>query len=99
MKSPNSYKQAGQSVFMSSIMGLANTLAVAVTFFGVPPLYNKTVPYVQSFTANYYGYGLEDIVALCWFGICACTVFFLSRGSISVALMMGGTAFAIRFLS
>jgi len=93
------YKQAGQSVFMSSIFGLANTLAVIVTFFGVPPLYGNTVGFVQRFTAQYYGYGLEDLVALGWLGICACTVFFLSRGSISVALMMGGTAFALRFLA
>lgn len=95
----NNHKEASRNVFMSSIMGLANTLAVAVTFFGVPPVYGRTLPYIQDFTTHHYGQGFEDLVTLGWFGICTCTIFFLSRGSLSVALMMGGTAFALRFLA
>lgn len=95
----NKNKESGRDVFMSSIAGLSSTLAVAITFFGVPPVYNRTLPYVQSFTAHYYGHGFEDLVTLGWLGVCTCTIFFLLRGSLAVVLKMGATAFALRFLA
>ena len=92
------YQQAGQSIFMSSITGLANLIAAVVTFLGTPPLYSNTVDWVQRFTALHYGYGWQDITAVAWFLICAGIVFFVSRASISTALIMGGLAIATRFL-
>lgn len=92
------YKQAGQSIFMSSVQGLANTLAVVTTFMGAPPLYSKTIVWMQGFTANHYGYGFEDLTAFGWGVVCACLVFFISRASISTALVMGGLALASRFI-
>ena len=89
-------KAAGQSIFVSSLFGLANTLAVIATFLGVPPLYGKTVGWVQSYTTAQYGGGLEDLIAFAWFVTCACLVFFVSRASISTALVMGGLALATR---
>ncbi|KCZ93830.1 hypothetical protein HJO_00600 [Hyphomonas johnsonii MHS-2] len=90
------HKAAGQSIFMSSVTGLANTLAVVTTFIGAPPLYGRTVGWVQGFTANNYGSGFEDITAFTWGVVCACLVFFISRASISTALVMGGLALATR---
>lgn len=60
------HQDAGRSIFMSSVQGLANTLAVVVTFFGAPPLYSKSVGWIQSFTTQHYGYGFEDITSIIW---------------------------------
>ena len=90
------HNAAGQSIFMSSVTGLANTLAVVTTFIGAPPLYGRTVGWVQGFAANNYGSGFEDITAFTWGVVCACLVFFISRASISTALVMGGLALATR---
>lgn len=96
MLSNEKHKAAGQSIFMSSITGLANTLAVVTTFIGAPPLYGSTVDMVQDFTSNNYGYGYEDLTAFAWGVTCAALVFFVSRASISTALVMGGLAIATR---
>lgn len=90
------HKEAGQSIFMSSAKGLANTVAVAVTFLGTPLLYGKTIQSVQSFTASNYGYGYTDFVSFAWFCVVAAMVFFLARASIATALMMGAMALATR---
>lgn len=92
------HAQAGRSLFMSSITGLANVLAVVVTFLATPPLYGETVDWVQRYTARHYGIGYEDVIAFGWFGICILLVFFLSRASIGTALVFGGMALATRFL-
>ena len=96
MLSNEKHKAAGQSIFMSSVTGLANTLAVVTTFIGAPPLYGKSVGLVQDFTSNNYGHGYEDITAFAWGITCAALVFFISRASISTALVMGGLALATR---
>jgi len=96
MLSNEKHKAAGQSIFMSSVTGLANTLAVVTTFIGAPPLYGRTVDMVQDFTSNNYGYGYEDLTAFAWGTTCAALVFFISRASISTALVMGGLAVATR---
>ena len=96
MLNDTKHKAAGQSIFMGSVVGLANTLAVITTFVGAPPLYGKTVGWVQDFTAHHYGYGFEDLTALVWGVTCAALVFFISRASISTALVMGGLALATR---
>ena len=90
--------QAGRSIFMSSVTGLANVIAVVVAFFATPVVYQRTVGWVQSFTANHYGYGFEDITAFVWWLIVALLIFFGARASISTALVMGGLAIAARFL-
>ena len=98
MNHSNKQGDATRSVFMSSVHGLANTLAVVVTFFLAPLMYGRTIYWVQSYTASNYGNGLEDLVALVWGCVCAALVFFVSRASISTALVMGGLALATRFL-
>lgn len=94
----NAQRGAAQSIFMSSIKGFANTAAVAVTFFTVPPLYGRTVEWVSEFTARHYGYEFTDLAGFAWFVIVACLVFFTARASISTLLVMGGIAVAVRFL-
>lgn len=81
---------------MSSVQGLANVLAVIITFIGAPPFYGNTIGWVQSFTASNYGYGFEDITALAWGIATGCLVFFIARASVSTALVMGGLALATR---
>lgn len=96
MKPISKHGAAGQSIFMSSVQGLANTLAVVITFVGAPPMYSKTIGWVQSFAAHHYGYGFADITAFAWGVVCAALVFFISRASVSTALVMGGLAIATR---
>jgi uncharacterized membrane protein len=90
--------QAGRSIFMSSVIGLSNVIAVVVAFFATPVAYERTVGWVQRFTASHYGYGFEDITAFVWWLIVALLIFFSARASISTALVMGGLAVAARFL-
>lgn len=94
----NHQNQAGRSIFMSSVIGLSNVIAVVVAFFATPVAYNRTVGWVQNFTASHYGYGFEDITAFVWWLIVALLIFFFARASISTALVMGGLAIAARFL-
>tara|TARA_A100001391_G_scaffold153410_2_gene111241 strand:- start:14945 stop:15241 length:297 start_codon:yes stop_codon:yes gene_type:complete len=97
VKSATTSKEAAKSVFVRSINGLATTLAAVITFLGVPPLYGKTVGWVQTYTAQNYGTGWEDVTALIWFAICGALIFFTARASVSTALMMGALAIATRF--
>ena len=92
----NKHQAAGRSIFMSSVQGLANLLALICTFIGAPPLYSKTIGWMQSFTVQHYGYGYADLTALIWALICGGLIFFLSRMSLSTALVMGGLAIAAR---
>ena len=95
---PQKYRTAGQANFMSSMQGLANVLALIFTLIGAPPLYSKTVGWVQGLTVNHYGYGLEDITSIIWGLLCAGLIFFISRASVSTMLVMGAIAIATRFL-
>ncbi|MCF8467278.1 MAG: hypothetical protein K9G33_07730 [Sneathiella sp.] len=90
------HKQAGQSIFMSSMKGLANVLAVVCTFFGTGPLYSRTVDWVVRFAASNYGPASADIASVLWGLICAVLIFFIARASISTALVMGALTIATR---
>lgn len=89
---------AGKNIFMSSVKGLANTVAVVVTFFGAPVLFDRSIGFVQNTTRQVYGTGWTDFVTLAWFLICLSLVFFISRASISTALIFGGLAIITRFM-
>lgn len=96
---PNQHHdQASRSIFMSSVIGLSNIVAVLVAFFATPVAYTASLGWVQRFTTRHYGYGFEDITAFVWWIIVALLIFFGARASISTALVMGGLAIAARFL-
>ena len=78
--------------------GLANVLALIAAFLGTPVAYGNTIFWVQTYTAQHYGNGFADLIAVGWFGICAATIFFISRASVGTALTFGGLAIATRFL-
>ena len=92
------HRRAGQSIFMGSMQGLANTVAVAVAFLATGPVHAYTVIWIMDYTARQYGTGWEDIVSFAWFVIVALTVFFVARASLSTLLVMGGLAIATRLL-
>lgn len=92
------HAQAGQNVFMSSVIGLANTLAVVVTFFGAPELYKHTVGFVRETTYQINGASWVDFATLAWFLICTSLVFFIARASIGTALIFGGLTIVARFM-
>ncbi|MGH1351636.1 MAG: hypothetical protein ACRBBN_12650 [Methyloligellaceae bacterium] len=98
MFDPQKQRETTRSIFMSSVHGLANVGAVAVTFFSVPALYSRTVDWVSSFAANHYGAELSDLASFAWFIILALLIFFIARASLSTLLVMGGLAIAVRFL-
>ncbi|MGH1398392.1 MAG: hypothetical protein ACRBCT_04180 [Alphaproteobacteria bacterium] len=90
--------QAGQNIFMSSVTLLANTAAVACTFFLTPWLYARSIGFVQNLTYDTYGAGWAEFMGFAWFGICGCFVFAISRASIGTALIFGGLAIVTRFM-
>ena len=92
------HREAGRSVFMGSMHGLANVLALVAAFFGTPMVHGRTSAWVQDFVARHYGHGLADLTAFAWFVICALLIFFIARASIGTALVFGGLAIATRFL-
>lgn len=96
MKRTNKHNETARTVFMDSIGGLANVLALIITFLGVAPAYGHSIQFVQNYTAQNYGYGFEDLVAIVWFAMCAALIFFISRASVSTLLTMGGLALAAR---
>ncbi len=98
MRRNNEQKEAARGVFMSSIQGLANVLAVIATFLATPLIYGQTVGWIQRFTATHYGMGFEGLIAFVWFLITAAFVFFVARASASTALVMGGIAMATRLI-
>jgi len=87
--------KASEAIFMSSMKGLANVLAVVCTFFGTGPLYSATVDWVLEFSQNHYGAG-GDFVSILWGCVCAAFIFFVARASLSTALVMGALTLATR---
>lgn len=98
MAGNSNHAAAGRNLFMSSVTGLANTVAVVVTFFGAPMLYERSVGFVQNTTYQVYGAGWADFVGVAWFLICVSLVFFISRASVGTALIFGGLALVTRFM-
>lgn len=98
MSFPKSHRDAGRSIFMSSIEDLAGLLAAVAAFFGTPWLYGKTIDFIQGFTLRTYGNGWQDVTDVVWFCLCGMIVFFVVRASIGTALVLGGLAIATRFL-
>lgn len=90
--------EAARSIFMSSIKGLANTGAVAASFFLTPIFYAQSVDWIRDFTARYYGHDFVGLVDLVWFALVALLTFFIARASVATLLVMGGLAIATRFL-
>lgn len=89
-------KAASQSIFVGSAQGLANTIAVAVTFFGAGPLYSSTVKFIEEYAYSSYGTFMGDISSFGWFLICVFFTFFITRMSLSTAIMMGAMTVAAR---
>ena len=98
MLNNKNHAQAGQNIFMSSVVGLANTVAVVVTFFGAPELWRRTVGFVQDTTYRMNGAAWVDFATFAWFIICVALVFFISRASVGTALIFGGLAIVTRFM-
>lgn len=90
--------EAGKSIFMSSVQGLANTGAVAASFFLTPLFYSETVEWIKVFAIRHYGAGWDDLVGFAWFILVAFLTFFIARASLGTLLIAGGLALATRFL-
>ncbi len=89
---------AGRSIFMSSIQGLANTGAVAATFFLTPLIHSESVGWIKTFAIRHYGAGWDDLVSFAWFALIALLTFFVARASLGTLLIAGGFALATRVL-
>lgn len=98
MFNSHQHKQAGASIFLSSMQGLANTLAVLTTFLGTGPLYTNTKDWIFRFSEAQYGAEMADLATFAWWPICAAVLFFAARASISTAIMFGAVAIMTRFI-
>lgn len=94
----SNHAQAGQKLFMSSVIGLANVLAFAAAFLGGPALYNYTAPLVLEITYQTYGGEIITFVKLAWHGACYLLIFFIARATVGTALVFGGLAIATRLM-
>ncbi|ALG91166.1 MULTISPECIES: hypothetical protein [Actibacterium] len=92
------HAQAGQNIFMSSVTGLANLLALIAAFFGGPILWKYTIVYVRTLTFQTYGDGLIGLASVTWYGLSFLLVFFVARASVGTALIFGGLAIITRFM-
>jgi len=92
------YNQAGYGVFMETLIWLSNLLAIIITFFATPEVYNRTVDFVIHFTAQNYGMGFDEYVSFFWWLITAGVIFCIVRMSVSTLFVMGGLTLAAKLL-
>ena len=97
MKNSN-HAQAGQHLFMSSVVGLANVLALVAAFLGGPTLFQYTAPTILDLTYQTYGGEIIGLAKLAWYGLCYLLIFFVARATIGTALIFGGLALVTRFM-
>lgn len=71
--------------------------AIMFSFIGTPPVYSRTVRWIERYTEYHYGSELVDFVALAWFVILSMTIYFLGRISTKTLLMTGGASVIARF--
>lgn len=92
------HAQAGQNTFMSSVVGLANVLALVAAFLGGPTVYQHTGPFVMKLTYQTYGGEIIGLAKLAWYCISYLLVYFVARATIGTALIFGGLAIVTRFM-
>jgi len=92
------YQNAGYGIFMQTLLWLSNLLAIVITFFAAPEVYNRSISFVFTFTAQHYGAGYEDIVSFIWWMIVAAFIFCAVRMSVSTLFVMGGLTLATKLL-
>ncbi len=98
MMGSEKHRAAGQNIFMSSLMGLANVLAVVAAFFLTPKAHAWTVDWVTGYVAAEYGEGWRSLSSFAWFIVVGLTIFFGSRATIGTALVFGGLAIVTRMM-
>ena len=91
-------KEAGRAVFMSSVFGLSNIMAVIATFLATPFVFDLSIDWIEAFTGAHYGWEAAKWVGVPWAVVIAITVFFMSRATVGVAITLGGLAIAARLL-
>ncbi len=90
-------ENSANKMFTGSVEGFANVVAVIAAFLGTPPLHRVSAGFIQDYTAAEYGEWLAEPVSFVWFCLIAAAVFFISRATLSTALVMGGLMLAARF--
>jgi len=91
-------KEAGRAVFMSSVTGLSNIMAVIATFLATPFVFDLSIDWIETFTMQHYGRDVAEWVFIPWALVIGITVFFMSRATVGVAITLGGLAIAARLL-
>jgi hypothetical protein len=89
-------QQKGQSVFVSSLEWFATFVAIVITFFGTPLVYDMTAQFVREFTAKHYAHDLVLVADVCWFIIVGGLVFFGARATTATLILSGGIVLAAR---
>ncbi|WP_417681679.1 hypothetical protein [Roseibium sp.] len=98
-KTKGERNQAAQSIIMSSATGLANVVAVIVTFFLTPLAYDVTGVWVRQFTAAHYAPDLVGLVDFLWGVLLVAVIFFVSRMTTGTLIIMGAITFIARFMA
>ena len=98
MFDPNNRREANQSMFVSSMEGLATTLAIVVTLFGAPWLYAVSADWIHDLTLRTWGREWVELMDLIWFCALFPMLFFAVRASLATAIMAGAVTVALRYI-
>lgn len=88
---------SGTSLYMRSMAGLANVIALAAVFFGAPLIYDWTIAAVTAYAVAHYG-PYTVLTAWFWGALCGFGVFYLSRTFLSFGVVLTTIGLALRFL-
>lgn len=96
LKPPKDQRKAAESVFTSSVVLLANTVAFIAAFLLTGPVYSHTHDPVRNFAVSQYGASMGDVASILWGLAVAIGVFAIARLSLATAITVGGLALAAR---
>ncbi len=94
----NINKERERTVFQDSLQGFATVVAVMLALLAAPVLNQFSAPYVLALARRSYGPDMIALVEMAWLVACYPFCFYAARASVSVALMVAGSAVAYRFL-
>lgn len=99
MFNPQNHREKRQDVFMSSIEGIANIMALITAFLLTPEIHIRTVSWITRIAATRYGAGeYLDLVSMAWLAIVALLTFFTARATLATAIVAAGLAAATKII-
>lgn len=90
--------RGAQSSVMNALILLSHTLAIAITFFLAPIVYDNTIIFVMKFTQRYHGSDLAELSQFIWMIVVVLTMYSIARIFTVVFVLTGGAVLIMRFI-